>query len=186
MEFKSAQHGAPESKWKWKDIKHTNLTPLTTCHGNKDYPWIIISGKQEVGRYCKAISCPMLLEDAETSDIWFTVALAQVELQGGKPVTVLDLLREERQIRQGDLAVVFRTQAEQKEEPLVYEGVRAMARKKRKAEDEYGEANLRTDSGDTQGSTAKKSRIDDVEVVNEEVASAVKEVILQDVATGSQ
>jgi hypothetical protein len=133
MEFKSARHGAPESKWKWKEIKHTELTPLTACHGNKDYPWIIVSGKQDVGRYCKAISCPMLPEDAETSDVWFTVALAQVEMRSAKPVTVLDLPREERQIRQGDLAVVFRTQDERKEELFVYEGVRAMARKNGKS-----------------------------------------------------
>jgi hypothetical protein len=133
MQVRGCRKTTSESNWKWKEIKHTELTPLTPCQQNKDYPWIIINGKQDVGRYCKALSCPKLADDAETTDVWFMVALARVEVRDGVRVTVVDEPMQERRVRQGDLGVVFRTFEERKKEPAVYEGVRATARKRKNA-----------------------------------------------------
>jgi hypothetical protein len=154
MQVRACRKTASESEWTWKAIEHTELTPVIACQQNKDYPWIIIGGKHDVGRYCKALSCPKLAEDAETTDMWFTVALAQIETQGGQRTTVIDDPMEVRRIRQGDLGVVFCTFQERKKEPAVYEGVRATRKQKNtscaavdgKVEDE------------AEGSEAKKQR----------------------------
>jgi hypothetical protein len=107
MQARACRKVTPEANWKWEEVTYTELMPLPACHQNKDYPWIIISSRQDVGRYCKALSCPKLAEDAETTDLWFLVALAQVEVRNGERLTIVDDLMEMRQIRQGDLAVVF-------------------------------------------------------------------------------
>jgi hypothetical protein len=67
---------------------------------------MIIGGKQDIGRYCKALSCPKLGEDAETTDLWFTIALVWIEMQNDQRLTVIELMQEWK-IQQGDLGVVF-------------------------------------------------------------------------------
>jgi hypothetical protein len=207
MQAKKARNGKPESQWQWQEVKHTELTPITACYQNKDYPWIIISGKQDVGKYCKAISCPRLPEDATTTDLWFIVALARVEMRDGKRVTVLDEPMEQRRIRQGDLGVVFRSMQERKSEPEVYEGVRATSKKwginELEAADEAdtAQADANQDNvvdGEAEGSTAKKPRIDDVDAGNEvevhgvaepnveSTGEGLPEVNTQEVAAGSK
>jgi hypothetical protein len=84
MQARACRKVTPEANWKWEEVTYTELTPLLACHQNKDYPWIIISGRQDVGRYCKALSCPKLAEDAQTTDLQFLVALARVEVQNGE------------------------------------------------------------------------------------------------------
>jgi hypothetical protein len=90
MQVRACHKTESERNWTWKEIKHTELTPLTASHQNKDYPWIIISGTNDVGSYCKAICYPKLAEDAATTDLFFLVALARVEVQGGVRVTIVD------------------------------------------------------------------------------------------------
>jgi hypothetical protein len=107
MQVRACRKTALESNWSWKEIIHTELTPLTACQQNKDYLWIIIRGKQDVGRYCKALSCLKLAADAKTTDVWLTVALAWIEMQDEQRVTIVDVPMQEQHIRQGDLAVVF-------------------------------------------------------------------------------
>jgi hypothetical protein len=157
MQVQACRKTALESNWRWKEITHTQLTPLTACQQNKDYPWIIIGGKQDVGRYCKALSCPKLAVDAETTDVWFTVALAQIEMQGEQRVTVVEEPRQERRIRQGDLAVVFQTLQERKQELTVYEGVRTTRKRKNAPAAEVADE-METEM-EAEGSAAKKQRI---------------------------
>jgi hypothetical protein len=157
-----------ESHWKWKAIEHTELAPLTASHQNKDYPWIIISGKQDIGKYCKALSCPKLAEDADTTDLWFLVALARIEMWNGERMTVVEEPMQERRIRQGDLRVVFRSLKERKKEPMVYEGVRAAARKRKNVPNaEAAPEQARAVDSDVEGPAAKKRRIGDVEADDE-------------------
>jgi hypothetical protein len=80
----------PESKWKWQPIDQAELTLLTPCYQNKDWPWIIISSKEDVGKYYKALNCPRYLEDAKATELWFTVALAWVKIQDGQRVVFVD------------------------------------------------------------------------------------------------
>ena len=167
MQVQSCRKTTSECHWKWKAIKHTELSPLTASHQNKDYPWIIINGKKDVGRYCKALSCPKLAEDADTTDVWFLVALARIEMQDGERVTVVDEPVRERRIRQGDIGVVFRTLKERKKEPTVYEGVRAAARKRKNAPN--------AEVADEVVPTAKKRKIGEVEAGDEvEMAAEVE------------
>jgi hypothetical protein len=161
MQARASRIDTPESKWKWQEITHTELTPLTPCHQNKDWPWIIISGNQDVGRYCKALNCPRYLEDAETTELWFTVALARIELQDGRQVVHIDEPRQVRRIRQGDLAVVFRTREERKNDPFIYEGTKNSVAKRKRAEELEGEE-----------AAAKKQKTGDVDVNNIVAAAA--------------
>jgi hypothetical protein len=171
MQVRACRKTALESNWRWKEIRHTELTPLTACQQNKDYPWIIIGGKQDVGRYCKALSCPKLAEDAETTDVWFTVALAQIEMQGDQRATVIEDPMQEQRIRQGDLGVVFRTLRERQGEPIVYEGVRATRKRKNILSGEAGEAGEAGSEvqveAESEGSAAKRRRLADVGGPNE-------------------
>jgi hypothetical protein len=155
MQARACRKDTPEANWKWEEVKYTELTPLTACHQNKDYPWIIISGGQDVGRYCKAISCPKLAGDAKTTDLRFLVALARVEVRNGERMTIVDDPMQKQQIRQGDLAVVFRTLAERKKEPTVYEGVRATARKRKHMSGVDMDNEMQVD-GDAEAPTTKK------------------------------
>jgi hypothetical protein len=162
MQARGCQVSTPESKWKWKEIKHTELTPLTPCYQNKDWPWIIISGNQDVGRYCKALNCPRYLEDAKATELWFTVALAKIELQDGQQVVLIDEPRQVRRIRPEDLAVVFQTLQERKNDPFIYVGSRSAASKRKKAEEarELKEG-------------VKKQKIDDLDMGNRVVMTTV-------------
>jgi hypothetical protein len=169
MQVRACRKTASESEWTWKAIEHTELTPVTACQQNKDYPWMIIGGKQDVGRYCKALSCPKLAEDAETTDVWFTVALARIEMQGGQRTTVIDDPMLVRRIRQGDLGVVFRTLQERKKEPTVYEGVRATRKRKNAPCGVLGDEVEDT----AEGSEAKKQRTADAVTPNFDVEADV-------------
>jgi hypothetical protein len=183
MQVRACRRNTPEALWKWEEVKHTDLTPLTACHQNKDYPWIIISGGKDVGRYCKAVNCPTLAEDAETTDLWFTVALARIEMQDGERVTSVEEPRQERRIRQGDLGVVFRTLQERKKEPNVYEKVRSDAARKRKNATDAGVGNELHEGGaearlenvvigEVEGPAAKKRKVNDLEAGDEREVNA--------------
>jgi hypothetical protein len=179
MQVRACRRNTSEALWKWEEVKHTDLTPLTACHQNKDYPWIIISGGKGVGRYCKAVNCPSLAEDAETTDLWFTVALARIEMRDGERVTIVDEPRQELRIRQGDLGVVFRTLQERKKEPNVYEKVRSDAARKRKHATDAavgnelhveGEVETRPESildGEVEGPAGKKRKLSNLEAGDE-------------------
>jgi hypothetical protein len=169
MQVRACRKTASESEWTWKAIEHTELTPVTACQQNKDYPWIIIGGKHDVGRYCKALSCPKLAEDAETTDVWFSVALARIEMQGSQRTTVMDDPMLVRRIRQGDLGVVFRTFQERKKEPTVYEGVRATRKRKNAPCAVLGDEV----EDKAEGSEAKKQRTDDAVTPNLDVEADV-------------
>jgi hypothetical protein len=155
MQARACRKDTPEANWKWDEVKDTELTPLMACHQNKDYLWIIISSRQDVGRYCKAISCPKLAEDAKTTDLRFLVALAWVEVRNGEQTTIMDNPMQKRQIRQGDLAVVFRTLSERKKEATVYEGVRATAQKQKHMSGVDVDNEMQVD-GDAEAPTTKK------------------------------
>ena len=180
MQARACRKDTPEASWKWEEVKYTALTPLTACHQNKDYPWIIISGGQDVGRYCKAISCPKIAEDAKTTDLRFLVALARVEVRNGERVTIMDDPMQSRQIRQGDLAVVFRTLAERKKEPSAYEGVRATARKRKHTSVD----NEMQVDGDAEAPTTKKPRIAESPTDNEKVMADAAEPNVETVVDG--
>jgi hypothetical protein len=53
MQVQACRVSKPQLNWKWQGIDHTLLMPLTACYQNKDWPWIIISGDQRVGSYCR-------------------------------------------------------------------------------------------------------------------------------------
>jgi hypothetical protein len=173
MQVRACRKTALESNWSWKEIIHTELTPLTACQQNKDYLWIIIRGKQDVGRYCKALSCLKLAADAKTTDVWLTVALAWIEMQDEQRVTIVDVPMQEQHIRQGDLAVVFWTLQEQKKELTVYEEVRATQKRKNTPSAEVADE-VEVDV-EAEGSAVKKQRITGAgPSKEEEVAGAVE------------
>jgi hypothetical protein len=176
MQVKACRRNTPESKWKWQPIDHTELTPLTPCYQNKDWPWIIIGGKEDVGKYCKALNCPRYLEDAATTDLWFTVALARVEMQDGQRVVLVDEPMQVRRIRQGDLAVVFRTRQERKNDPFIYQGTKNSARKRKRAEEAH--------EREQEAATTKKRKIGDTDT-GDEVAAVLEVEDIVEVADGA-
>jgi hypothetical protein len=164
MQARACRISKPQSNWKWKEIAHTSLTPLTACYQNKDWLWVIISGTQDVGRYCKALNCPRLLENAESTDLWFTVALARLEMQNGWHVIIIDDLMQVWHIRQGDLGVVFQMLQERKNDPYIYKGTRGALGKRLRAQ---AARELRNTAnvldGEEATSTVKRRRIGDTE-----------------------
>jgi hypothetical protein len=98
-----------------------NLKELVPFYGsdkNHDRLWIIIEGK-EVGRYCKAISCPKERKDSAASPR-FTVALADVREVDGVPTTVIDTDREPIKVYATHVAVVWQPDDVKAREPNVY------------------------------------------------------------------
>jgi hypothetical protein len=173
MQVRACRVSKPQSNWKWQEIDHTLLTPLTACYQNKDWPWIIISGDQHVGSYCKAINCPRLTEKAETTELWFTVALARFEMQDGRRVVIIDEPMQVQRIRQGDIGVVFRTLQERKNDPFVYQGTKVSVRNRKRAAEAALARELGTNSeavldGDIEVEVAvtKKRRIGEAEAGN--------------------
>jgi hypothetical protein len=176
MQVKACRCNTPKSKWKWQPIDHTELTPLTPCYQNKDWLWIIIGGKEDVCKYCKALNCPRYLKNAATTDLWFTVALARVEMQDGQRVVLVDEPMQVQHIRQGDLVVVFRTCQEQKNDPFIYQGTKNSARKWKRAEEAH--------EREQEAATTKKRKISDTDM-GDEVAAVLEVEDIVEVADGA-
>jgi hypothetical protein len=98
-------------------------------------------------------------------------------------MTIVDDLMETQEIRQGDLAVVFRTLAERKKEPVVYEGVRATARKRKHFSGVDVDDEMDAD-GDAEAPTAKKRRITDSPANIEKVMANAVEPNIGNIVNG--
>jgi hypothetical protein len=120
----------PERNWRWSEICYKTLTPVRASYRNRDFLWIVLDGEYS-GRYCKAVYAPLEPKPGE-SLAYFTVAFAQVKTtETGERVTAINMPREEKEIREDLIGVVWQTKAQRRAEPNVYLGAIGMHKREK-------------------------------------------------------